>query len=99
MWAASCVAAHFEILAVCAQPSLDLTYSGLVITAQAIRGGAALDAPDATAWMTIAVPPLLNTEWSSVPSVTLGATTLAWAVPSAATIREKSGMSPAGSPV
>jgi len=48
-----------------------------VITPQAIRGGAVLDAPPATAWMTIAVPPLLKTEWSSLPNVTSGATTLA----------------------
>ena len=52
-------------------------YSGLEMTAQAMRGGAALEAPAATACMTMAVPPLLNTEWSSVPSVTLGATTVA----------------------
>src|SRR5271156_449167 len=71
-------------------------YSGLEMTAQAMRGGASLEAPEATACMTMAVPPLLNTEWPSVPSVTLGATTVAWAVPSAATISEKSGMSPAG---
>ena len=45
--------------------------------AQAMRGGAALDASLATAWITIAVPPLLKTEWLSVPSVTLGATTVA----------------------
>jgi hypothetical protein len=37
-------------------------YSGLEMTAQAMRGGAALEAPEATACMTIAVPPLLNTE-------------------------------------
>jgi hypothetical protein len=73
-------------------------YSGFAMIPHAIRGGALLDAPVATAWITIAVPPLLKTEWSSVPSVTFGATTLAWAVPSAATISAKSGMSPAGSP-
>ena len=37
-------------------------YSGLLISPQAIRGGAVLEAPEATAWMTMAVPPLLNTE-------------------------------------
>jgi len=41
------------------------------------RGGAALLASAATAWMTIAVPPLLKTEWLSSPSVTCGATTVA----------------------
>src|SRR5712664_305603 len=34
--------------------------------------------------MTMAVPPLLKTECSSVPRVTLGATTVTWPVPSAA---------------
>src|SRR5258708_36827738 len=46
--------------------------------------------------MTIAVPPLLKTELASVPSGTFGATVLTWAVPSAATISAKSGISPAG---
>src|SRR5262249_36092043 len=50
---------------------------GLVMRAQAMRGGAALLASVATAWITIAVPPLLKTEWLSEPSVTLGATTVA----------------------
>ena len=46
--------------------------------------------------MTIAVPPLLKMELASLPKVTLGATTVTCAVPSAETINEKSGMSPAG---
>jgi hypothetical protein len=37
-------------------------YSGLLMIAQAMRGGAVLEAPDATAWITMAVPLLLNTE-------------------------------------
>jgi hypothetical protein len=41
---------------------IETCYSGLEITAQAMRGGAVLEAPEATAWMTMAVPPLLNTE-------------------------------------
>src|SRR6267378_3472613 len=49
--------------------------------------------------MTMAVPPLLKTEFSSVPRVTFGATVLAWALPSAATISAKSGISPAGAPI
>src|SRR4029077_19224542 len=49
--------------------------------------------------MTREVPPLLKTELLSVPSVTLGAITLVWAVPSAATVKTKLGMSPAGKPV
>jgi len=48
-----------------------------VMSAQAMRGGAALLASVATAWITIAVPPLLKTEWLSLPSVTFGATTVA----------------------
>jgi hypothetical protein len=44
------------------RPDRNLGYSGLVISPQAIRGGAALEAPEATAWMTMAVPPLLKTE-------------------------------------
>ena len=68
------------------------------MTPQAMRGGAVLDAPPATAWMTMAVPPLLKTEWSPLPKVTSGATTVACAVPSARTTKEKSGMSPAGAP-
>src|ERR1700743_1059456 len=80
-------------------PEFGENYSaGLAMTAQAMRGGAALVASLATAWITMAVPPLLKTEWLSEPSVTFGATTVAWAVPSARTIGEKSGMSPAGSP-
>ena len=43
-------------------PGSKRLYSGLVITPQAIRGGAVLEAPEATAWMTMAVPPLLKTE-------------------------------------
>ena len=41
---------------------IETRYSGLEMTAQAMRGGAALEAPEATACMTMAVPPLLNTE-------------------------------------
>jgi hypothetical protein len=70
----------FQILAVNGAPArnpLRFDYSGLLMTAHAMRGGAVLDAPEATAWITIAVPPLLKTEWSSLPSVTLGATTVA----------------------
>ena len=50
----------------------------------------------ATAWITIDVPPLLKTELGSSPRVTFGATTLTWALPSAAMINVKSGISPAG---
>ena len=66
------------------------------MTPQAIRAGAPGADGSVTAWMTMAVPPLLNTELSSLPMVTLGATTLTCAVPSAPTINEKSGISPAG---
>ena len=63
------------------RPKLSLAYGnysvGFVMSAQAMRGGAALLASVATAWITIAVPPLLKTEWLSEPSVTLGATTVA----------------------
>jgi hypothetical protein len=41
---------------------IETLYSGLLMMAQAMRGGAALEAPEATAWITMAVPPLLNTE-------------------------------------
>ena len=37
-------------------------YSGLLITPHAIRGGAPLVVSLLTAWITIAVPPLLKTE-------------------------------------
>src|SRR5439155_1778599 len=62
-----------------------VNYPGLLTTAQAIRAGEPAAPGVATAWITIAVPPLLNTELGSSPSVTFGATTLTWAVPSAAT--------------
>lgn len=66
------------------------------MTPQAMRAGAALPEPPLTALITMEVPALLKTEFSSLPKVTLGATALACAVPSAATIKAKSGMSPAG---
>src|ERR1700759_3893188 len=67
--------------------------AGLAIMAQAMRGGAALLASAATAWIAMAGPPFLDTEWASDPSVTFGAMTLACAVPSAPTMSEKAGMS------
>lgn len=72
------------------------SYSDLAITPQAIRGGAEPGSLELTAWITMAVPPSLKTELGSEPIVTFGATTVAWPVPSAATISEKFGMSPAG---
>jgi|SRR6516164_10188717 hypothetical protein len=43
---------------------------GLVMTPQAMRGGAPLFTSLEVAWMMIAVPPPLNTEFSSTPRVT-----------------------------
>jgi len=71
-------------------------HSGLVMTPQAMRAGAALPFVPEEAWMTMEVPPLLKTELASLPRVTLGAMVVACAVPSWPTTSAKSGISPAG---